>query len=71
VSYCPRRESNDEVVAAKRLTMRDLAAAWGVALAVFAGVAAISAADLVGLTDSKPAALHAAAAPSREAAPPC
>lgn len=51
--------------------MRDLTAAWGLALAVFAGVAAISAADLVGLTDSKPAALHAAAAPSREAAPPC
>jgi hypothetical protein len=71
VSYCPRRESSDEVVAAKRLTMRDLAAAWGVALVVFTGVAAISAADLVGLTDSKPAALHAAAAPSREAAPPC
>jgi len=71
VSLRQRRDSSDEVAAARRLTMRDLAAAWGVAFVAFAGIAATSAADLVWRPDPKPAALQAAAAPSRESPPPC
>jgi hypothetical protein len=66
----PDRESSDEVVAAKRLTGRNLAAAWSLAFVALAGFVAIGLTDLV-CPSSRYQSIVGPAAPSmREPAPP-
>jgi hypothetical protein len=66
----PDRESSDEVVAAKRLTGRNLAAAWSLALAALVGFVAIGLTDLVCPSSRSESIAGPAAPSSRELAPP-
>lgn len=69
----PDRESSDEVVGAKRLTGRNMAAAWSLALVALVGFAAIGLPDLIcpaGRYDRYEPTAGGAAPSIREPAPP-
>jgi hypothetical protein len=66
----PDRESSDEIVAARRLTGRNLAAAWSLAFVAVVGFVAIGLTDLV-CPSSRSESIAGPAAPlTREPAPP-
>jgi hypothetical protein len=66
----PDRESSDDVVAAKRLTGRNLATAWSLAFVALAGFVAIGLTDLVCPSSRSESIAGPAAPSSREPAPP-
>jgi hypothetical protein len=62
VTHFPDRQSSEEIAAAQRLTLRDVASAWSLALLGFAALAAFSLADLACPPDSSEHAGDPAAA---------
>ncbi len=69
----PDRESSDEIAGARRLTSRNLAAAWSLALVALVGFLAVGLPDLIcpaGRYDRSEPTAGAAAPPIREPAPP-
>jgi hypothetical protein len=64
------RDSTDDFIAAKRLTLRHLAAAWSLALAAVGASAAVTLAELARAPERADAVISTATAAECDVAPP-